>query len=76
MILGQGAVNLGVTSSSLQNELNKVKENSASKIIRLNDSTKLPYQDLVKEARKILKGYEDRTMMLETKFYHSVISKA
>jgi len=73
-VLGQAAINLGVSSTSLQTALNKVVRGAAGDLIYENDSLKYPYPLLVKRAKEKFKGYEDVKIELVTQFYHSEIS--
>lgn len=68
-ILGVACVNLGVTDSSLGSALDKVVSGSASKIIRLNDTTTTVYPEMVKSARKLFKGKEQEVLELTTTTY-------
>lgn len=70
-ILGQAAVNLGVTTASIQNVLDKAKTGTSARIISMNDTDYANYAYMVSKARELMKGLENITFEAETRFYMS-----
>lgn len=72
-ILGQTAINLGITESSLTQLLDLAVKHSYNTIIRWNDSDRLEYEVMVRRARELLKGKESVSYEADTVFYISAL---
>lgn len=75
-ILGQTAINLGVSTNDLQRAIDQAIPGFSATIISWNDHQHLSYSQMVTLTKARLKGMEDVSYIAKTQFYISELVKS